>query len=351
MLDSFERTLDRNDRQVLAGHPDRLAVGLDGFVPVDGAVVSAIAADPSVGAVEPQVRLAGRLAPTDQDPSGSSSFDVLVDVIDFDSAVWRPTLAAGTLADRTGVVVSEAAAAELGVGPGDLVTVQLPVRDASGFSMATSQVRVTGVHLSPFRFNVYADRSTLGAMGAAGLANQLSVLPASGSRPDDVVRALFGLPDVTSVQPLAATGEIVRDSLDAFTSVFEVLEGFIVVLALLMAYNATSINADERARERATLFAFGVPLRRVLSLEVAEGVLYGLLGTAVGVGLGTAIVAWVARELLTTTMPDLRLVVAVAPATVATAATLGVVAVAIAPLLTLRRLRRMDVPGTLRVVE
>ena len=33
------------------------------------------------------------------------------------------------------------------------------------------------------------------------------------------------------------------------------LELFILVLALLDAYNATSINADERARERATLFA------------------------------------------------------------------------------------------------
>jgi putative ABC transport system permease protein len=30
---------------------------------------------------------------------------------------------------------------------------------------------------------------------------------------------------------------------------------------------------------------------------------------------------------------------------------LGVLAVAIAPLLTVRRLRRMDIPGTLRVVE
>jgi hypothetical protein len=30
---------------------------------------------------------------------------------------------------------------------------------------------------------------------------------------------------------------------------------------------------------------------------------------------------------------------------------MGVVAVAVAPLLTIRKLRRMDVPGTLRVVE
>ena len=61
---------------------------------------------------------------------------------------------------------------------------------------------------------------------------------------------------------------------------------FILVFALLIAYNATSINADERARERATLFAFGMRPRRALSLEMAEGVLIGLLATAVGVGAG-----------------------------------------------------------------
>jgi putative ABC transport system permease protein len=36
---------------------------------------------------------------------------------------------------------------------------------------------------------------------------------------------------------------------------------------------------------------------------------------------------------------------------VVTAIVLGVLAVAIAPLPTVRRLRRMDIPGTLRVVE
>jgi putative ABC transport system permease protein len=37
--------------------------------------------------------------------------------------------------------------------------------------------------------------------------------------------------------------------------------------------------------------------------------------------------------------------------TVLTAVALGVIAVGVAPLLTLRRMRRMNVPGTLRVVE
>ena len=43
--------------------------------------------------------------------------------------------------------------------------------------------------------------------------------------------------------------------------------------------------------------------------------------------------------------------VAISTGTLATAFVLGVIAVAAAPLLTIRRLRRMDIPGTLRVVE
>ena len=50
-------------------------------------------------------------------------------------------------------------------------------------------------------------------------------------------------------------------------------------------------------------------------------------------------------------MPDMGLDVVISGTTVLTAVVLGVIAVAIAPLLTIRRLRRMDIPGTLRVVE
>ena len=50
-------------------------------------------------------------------------------------------------------------------------------------------------------------------------------------------------------------------------------------------------------------------------------------------------------------MPDLTLQTMISTSTVVTALVLGVVAVAVAPLLTVRRLLRMDVPSTLRVVE
>ena len=50
-------------------------------------------------------------------------------------------------------------------------------------------------------------------------------------------------------------------------------------------------------------------------------------------------------------MPDMSMDVIVSAQTMLTAVTRGAIAVGAAPLLTLRRLRRMDVPGTLRAVE
>jgi putative ABC transport system permease protein len=347
MLDSFTATMDRNDREMLGAHPDRVAVALDGLATEDGPEVEAVRAAESVGQAAPVLRLQGRLS-----VRGRQDVEVIVEAIELDSDLWAPTAARGTLpTGGQGMVLARKAADDLGVGPGDTVTIEHPAQRGDGFAMVRSPMEVAAVHPGPFRFNTYIDRSQLAGFGVPGLVNSLYVLPAPGRSVTDVERELFRQDGVASVQPVATSSKIVKDSLDDFTAVFRVLELFILFLAVLIAYNATSINADERARERATLFAFGLPLRRVVALETAEGVLIGALGTAVGVGVGVLVVRWVVTTTMRTTMPDLGLDVAISAGTVVIAIALGMLAVAIAPLLTLRRLRRMDIPGTLRVVE
>lgn len=344
MLDSFRSTMDRNDAILLADHPDRVVVGLAAITDEDGELVASVAAADSVGAVSPVLQLAGHLA-----VPGAEGFDVVLEALDLDGDVWSPVT--GTVPSTPGIIVSAPAAEDLGVEVGDEVQLTHPARAGDGFTTTTSSVAVVGIHPSPFRFTVYLDRSLLAAFGARGLANELHVIPATGSSTDDVERELFGVPGVDSVLPAATSSRIVRESVDEFTGILRVLEAFMLVLALLIAYNATSINADERRRERATLFAFGLPVHRVLLLEIVECALYGLLGTAIGIAVGRWIHQWVMTSLLQSTMPDMRLDVVIGGGTVMSAVVVGTVAVAAAPLLTLRRLRRMDVPGTLRVVE
>ena len=56
-------------------------------------------------------------------------------------------------------------------------------------------------------------------------------------------------------------------------------------------------------------------------------------------------------QLLAETLPDFALAVAIRASTLVTVVVMGIVAVTLAPLLTARRMRRMDLPGTLRLVE
>ncbi|CAB4689697.1 MAG: FtsX-like permease family protein [Actinobacteria bacterium] len=345
MIDSFTSTLARNDRLVLAAHPNRVMVGLDTIVSEDGAEIATVRSAPSVGLAEPVLQLGGQLS-----VPGKEGFDVLVEAIDLSSDLWSPTIQDGGVTGN-GVVIARPAASSLGVAVGDDVQFTHPIRTSTGYSMSTTTVKVIGIHSSPFRFNLYVDRALLPMLGAGGLANELFVLPAAESTTDDVERDLFDLPAVSSVKPAATASKVVRDSLSEFTTIFRVVEGFVLLLALLIAYNATSINADERARERATLFAFGLPVRRVMALEIVEGLLYGLLGTLAGLGAGAWINHWLITSLVKSTMPEITMDIVITGRTVITAIALGVIAVGVAPLLTLRRLRKMDIPSTLRVVE
>ena len=259
MLDSFNVTMDRNKTELLGKHPDRIAATLDGIVHEGGPELTAVGG--SALRRRGGTRAPPRRHAVDTRPSRTSTSHSRPSTST--AAVWAPTFEQGGLrADRAGLVLSRKAADDLGVTVGDTVTLKHPARQGNGFAVVETPMPVAAIHPSPFRFNAYIDRTQLDTFGLAGAANAAYLLPATGATSDDVERELFDLPGVTSVQPVAVATQVAEDSLQEFTGIFQVLELFILVLALLIAYNATSINADERARERATLFAFGMRPRR-----------------------------------------------------------------------------------------
>jgi len=71
----------------------------------------------------------------------------------------------------------------------------------------------------------------------------------------------------------------------------------------------------------------------------------------VGLGAGYAILRLMIDVSMRDTMPDLGTIISISAVTYALAALAGIVSVTLAPLLTLRRLRRTDIPSALRVVE
>jgi putative ABC transport system permease protein len=346
MIDSFEETLDRGEAETLGAAPDRLTVELDRFHPVGGPVLGAITGSPAVAVADAGIRVGGELR------ANGVTLDAMVDVLDLHGGLWRPTILrpAGDVGD--GVVISEKAAEDLGVAPGGTVVLRHPRRSGAATVFVESELTVTALHPNPLRFAAYVDRSQAGPLlGMEGLTNLVALRPAAGHSDDDVKQALFGVPGVASVQPAGATTKLFRELIDEFVGVLRIVELFALVLALLIAFNASSISADERARDHATMFAFGLRVRTVARMGMVEGLVTGVLGTAVGVLAGSQVIGWIVHGLLAETVPEFGLAASMSGGTVLAALAVGVVAVALAPLLTVPRMRRMDLPSTLRVME
>jgi putative ABC transport system permease protein len=156
---------------------------------------------------------------------------------------------------------------------------------------------------------------------------------------------------VASAQSVRATTDGLRSSLDQFTGILNVAAAVALLLVFLIAFNTASIGTDERAREHATMMAFGLPTRTVLGLTTTESVLVGLLGTVIGLGTGYGLLAW----LTNTTIAGVNSRRRVNSGAAATVPTPRSSAAAMVP--GYRRgdadlwQRTIDVPSTLRVVE
>lgn len=349
ILDSFQRTID-DSRADLAGRaPDRIEVALDDLHPAGGPVVRGLGAVPGAAAVEPRVDVPTTVRAT----GGGEEIDVVLSVVDAGSAVWRPTVQEGRFARGVrGVLIPRKLARDLDVGVGDDVVIGRPVLGEGGaIRTEPARVRVAGISGNPFRVTVHLDRSQAAALGLAGVANAASVLPAPGASPDSVQRGLVRREGVATTRPVTADVDALRDSIDEFRDVIQITALAALVLAALMAFNLAGISLEERRREYATMFAFGLPVRVGMRTAVVENLIVGVLGTALGFVVGLLTITWIIHSLMADTWPEIGVVRATSATTVVVTIVVGVVVVALTPLLMTRRVARMDIPSTLRVVE
>lgn len=342
LLDTFAAAGRASADEVGREHPDRLVVGLDTFYPVGSSAPARVARTPGVAESVPQLAVASTLL----SPHGAD-VDTVIRVLDLGNAIWTPTLVDDS-GPHDGIVLSEKAAHDLGVGPGDAVGVRHPVLGADGVRLETTRFAVRALHPDPWRTFAYLDSGAAATFGLAGVANQVVVVPSGDV--DGLRRSLFRVEGVTSIDSAARFAEALDDALAQFTGILRVIEVATLVLALLIAFNSASISADERTREHATMFAFGVPPRTVMGMAMVENALIGLLGTLVGIAGGYAGLSYIVSG-FDDVAPDLLVEAGLSVRTVITTLALGVLVVALAPLLGARRQRRMDIPASLRVVE
>jgi putative ABC transport system permease protein len=343
LLDSFQATLDVGEAEATTAAPDRLEVMLDGLRPVTDESLTGLSSAPGVAAATATVELPATAR------TSAGSVDLMVEVIDPATAPWRPTVTAGD--SSGGLLLTEIAAAKLGVQPGDTVTLEHPVVTAAGLRPRETTIEVAGTHPYPLRPFAYLDPATASVFGTSGLASVVVIEPEPGADLDDLRTTLAQVPGVASVTSSLDLVEQMSGTIDMFTGILGVVAFVALLLAVLIAVNSASISAEERRREHATMLAYGLSHRLVLGLSMLEGMLIGLLGTAIGLALGWALTRLMVYGQLPQTLPDVAMTADVGGRTVLIAVVLGVAAVALAPLATARRLTRMDVPATLRLVE
>lgn len=347
LLDSFESTIDRGAAEVTKVDPDRVVIQLDTFYESDSDVAAAIATAPEVAASDAGLRLPVKFLGDSTD----DDIDVLLELLDFENARWVPTLTDQS-EPNDGIVIAAKAASDTGAGVGDKLTIRYPERLESGaFTLTTDEFTVTGIHPNPVRNVAYTDLGNADRFGLVGLTNVAQAYPAADATATDIQRAAFTLNGVSSTQPVGRVIEIFDEALEQFVGFLFITSGAVLVLALLIAFNTSRITVDERRREQATMQAFGLPPRSVLGVVVREGVIVGVMATIVGLFAGTAMLTWILRSIAGSTLPDFGIERHVSWTTILVAAVVGIVAVAAAPLLLYRRMRRMNLPDTLRVME
>ena len=352
-LDTFVATIEGAEDATLNRASDRFLVNLDFFYPANYSGVTGI--ESLVGAdgellftgFEPAMLVGGWLI------HGDEKIETALELHDMGSALWTPAVTEGALtADEPGLIISDKAARDLGVSVGDRITLEHPHREGLlSFRFVQSEVPVIGIHDNPLRAYTYMDMNGAALMGLDGLTNYLILDPAPGVQPDEVKLALLTQPGVTSSQAVTEFSDAMDELLAVFTSVLSVAQAMVVAMAFLIAFNTTSISVDERVREIATMFAFGLRIRTVMRMQMLENLVIGVVGTIIGVAGGWVVINELFRSIGESESPDIGYVIALSMEAVALAALLGMAVVALTPLLRIRRLRKMDIPSTLRVME
>jgi len=279
--------------------------------------------------------------------------DVSLELVDMNNTLWTPTLIEGSVeSEQPGILINQKAADDLGVDVGDTITLKHPRREGLfSFRMAESEVVVAGIHANPLRSLTYMDITQADLMGLEGLTNVIHVNPAEGYSQGDVQRLMFQQSGVASVRAVSSMTKVLRSMMDLLIAFMSVVVIAVLALAFLIAFNSTSINVDERSREIATLFAFGLPIRTVTRMTMVENLITGILGTIIGFGLGYVALIWMFNTRMETMLPDVSMLIKISPFSFALAILLGVVVVALTPLLSIRKMMRMNLPSTLRVME
>jgi len=195
--------------------------------------------------------------------------------------------------DFGGAVVSNKLATDLGVRPGDHITLAI--------GPATAELEVKAVLDTGFVSAVYTDRANLDALFPPGMSTGAFVRLVDHNAVDVAAEAVRANPVVTHVveqEEIAENLEGLLSMAGSFMSAFFLMSALITIA---VAGSAVIISTMERDVEYATLDTLGIPRGRVAAGILVEMGALGLMASAVGIPLSFVLakmLAAVLREVL-----------------------------------------------------
>jgi len=343
--DSAHKTIDTGEAILTGNGADRLVVDLADYQPSSSPLVTDIMRSPLVAKAAPGLNTGGYLMCNGKTLGVSISMGNLADPLAVPPSIATQHLPSG------GIIISRKAATDLGLGVGQTVTLRHPQRVGTGFRFVDTQLPVRAVHTSPYRFVAYMDLHDESIMGLEGIVNTVKLQPKVGVSIDTLQRDMSARSGVASALPTSALSKTMREMLSVVGNLFIILQLVIAALAFLVVFNASNIGTEERAREHATMFAFGIHVSRVAAMAVAESFVLAVIGVGLGIGLGAAVLSLILATIFPAAVPDLAVLQHITTSSYLITIGIALAAALTAPWLNVRRLRNMNIPSTLRYVE
>jgi putative ABC transport system permease protein len=185
----------------------------------------------------------------------------------------------GESREADGIVVSKPLAGRLRLSAGDALTIQLGGRAQS--------FRVAQIADAPSDFLALDIAPAQQALNRYGKLDRIDVTVSPGenlAHAEEAIRQL--LPAAYLIQKPGARADENQRMLRAFRWNLRVLSYISLVVGAFLIYNTISISVVRRRAEIGVLRALGASRRSIFALFLAEALLLGVAGAALGVGLG-----------------------------------------------------------------
>jgi putative ABC transport system permease protein len=211
-----------------------------------------------------------------------------------------------------GVLLSEELAARAGVAPGDRLSLDTGGQTVTATLVGRLRPR-DGLSARALDGLIIADVSSAQELLARpGRLDRIDLRlpPDEGARAATLARVGRILPAAAAVVPAGEQQATVEGMTRAFQLNLTALSLLALLVGMFLIFNTVRFSIVQRRPTLATLRALGVTRREIFALLLAEALVLGLLGSALGMGLGV-LLGRAAVGLVTQTITDLYFAVSV----------------------------------------